>query len=138
MSDEYYSLEPPKTVGREYFSKFYAEKALRTAPESPYDIMATACALTAKTIADAIKQYEPKEIILSGGGAKNPTISKFLKRYIGEEVELKTCEDYGIDVDFKDALAFALLGYTSYWGILNNLPSCTGASRRVVLGVATL
>lgn len=138
LSDEYYSKKPPKTTGREYFSKFYAEKALRTAPESAYDIMATACALTAKTIADAVKEYKPEEMILGGGGAKNPTILKFLRKYLPETTVIKSHEDYGIDSDFKEALAFALLGYTSYWGIPNNLPLCTGASRRVVLGEATL
>ena len=136
MQDEYYICPPPKTTGREYFSPQYIENALKLAPSDPKDIIATVTALTAKSIAVSYERFASgvKEVIVGGGGAYNPTLMKFLRQYLPKNVELKTHEDYGISNNFKEAMAFALLGYCTYYGIPNNLPSCTGASKRVVLG----
>lgn len=139
LSDEYYFLEPPKSTGREYFSPEYIEKALKFAPEDPKDIIATVTALTAKTIASAYERFiYPQvgihEAVVCGGGAYNPTLMKFLRTYLPSYIDLKTCEDYGISNNFKEVMAFALLGYCTYYGIPNNLPCCTGAKKRVVMG----
>ena len=142
MQDEYYTIEPPKTTGREYFSPQYIENALKFAPEKKEDIIATVTALTAKTIASAYEKFvypicDIKEVIVGGGGAYNPAIMKFLRSYLPKHIELKTHEDYGISNNFKEVMAFALLGYCTYYNIPNNLPSCTGASKRVVMGKLT-
>ena len=81
LEDEYYFKNPPKTTGREYFSPSYIEKALKSAPEDPKDIIATLTALTAKSIADAYERYiYPQtginEVIVGGGGAYNPTLMR--------------------------------------------------------------
>lgn len=142
LQDDYYLLTPPKTTGREYFSKYYIENALKMAPDDPKDIIATLTALTAKSIADAYNRYiEPdiglNEVVIGGGGAYNPTLMKFLRKYLPKHIELKTHEDYGISNNFKEVMAFAVLGYCTYYNIPNNLPSCTGANKRVVLGKIT-
>ena len=62
---------------------------------------------------------------------------KMLRTYLPKHIDLKTCEDYGISNNFKEVMAFALLGYCTYYGIPNNLPCCTGADRRVVMGKIT-
>lgn len=139
LQDEYYFMHPPKTTGREYFSPAYIENALKLAPKEPEDIIATLTALTAKSIADAYNRYiypniGIKEVVVGGGGAYNPTLMKFLRIYLPKHIELKTHEDYGISSNFKEVMAFALLGYCTFYGIPNNLPSCTGAKKRVVLG----
>lgn len=139
LQDEYYFKNPPKTTGREYFSPQYIENALRFAPENPADIIATVTALTAKTIAQAYERFiypdiDIEEVIIGGGGAYNPQLMKYLRQYLPVEVKLKTHEDYGISNNFKEVMAFALLGYCCYYGIPNNLPECTGASKRVILG----
>ena len=140
MQDEYYFKNPPKTTGREYFSKIYIENALKFAPDDPKDIIATVTALTAKTIAFAYERFVPEdinEVIIGGGGAYNPYLMKLLKLYLPKYIELKRHEDYGISSNFKEVMAFALLGYCTYYNIPNNLPSCTGAKRRVVMGKIT-
>ncbi len=139
LQDEYYFKNPPKTTGREYFSPQYIENALRFAPENPADIIATVTALTAKTIAQAYERFiypdiDIEEVIIGGGGAYNPQLVKYLRQYLPADVKLKTHEDYGISNNFKEVMAFALLGYCCYYGIPNNLPECTGASKRVILG----
>ena len=140
LQDEYYYLNPPKTTGREYFSNQYIENILKIAPEDKKDVIATLTALTAKTIAQAYERFIPfryDTVVIGGGGAYNKTMMKFLKSYLPKYVELKTHEDYGISNNFKEVMAFALLGYCNYYNIPNNLPSCTGAEKRVVLGKIT-
>jgi anhydro-N-acetylmuramic acid kinase len=142
LSDEYYFLEPPKSTGREYFSPEYIENILRIAPDEPKDIIATVTALTAKTIAQAYERFiYPNvgihEAVICGGGAYNKTLMKMLRAYLPRYIDLKTCENYGISNNFKEVMAFALLGYCTYYGIPNNLPCCTGAKKRVVLGKLT-
>jgi anhydro-N-acetylmuramic acid kinase len=137
--DEYYYLNPPKTTGREYFSPTYIENCLKSAPSNKEDIIATLTALIAKTIADAYDRFiYPKinldEVILGGGGAYNHAIIKFLRAYLPKHIQIKTHEDYGISNNFKEVMAFAVLGYCTYYAIPNNLPSCTGASKRTILG----
>ena len=142
LQDEYYFMDPPKSTGREYFSPKYIENTLKFAPQNPKDIIATVTALTAKTIADSYERFiYPNvgihEAVICGGGAYNKTLMKYLRAYLPSYIDLKTCEDYGISNNFKEVMAFALLGYCTYYGIPNNLPCCTGAKKRVVMGKLT-
>lgn len=142
LQDEYYFIDPPKSTGREYFSPKYIENTLKFAPQNPKDIIATVTALTAKTIADSYERFIYSnvgihEAVICGGGAYNKTLMKYLRTYLPSYIDLKTCEDYGISNNFKEVMAFALLGYCTYYGIPNNLPCCTGAKKRVVMGKLT-
>lgn len=142
LADEYYFIEPPKSTGREYFSTQYIENALKYAPSDPKDIIATVTALTARTIAQSYERFiYPNvgihEAVICGGGAYNKTLMKMLRTYLPKHIDLTTCEDYGISNNFKEVMAFALLGFCAYYGIPNNLPCCTGANKRVVMGKFT-
>ena len=142
LQDEYYFMDPPKSTGREYFNPTYIENVLKFAPEDERDIIATVTALTAKTIAQSYERFvypnvSIHEAVICGGGAYNKTLMRMLRKYLPKHVDLTTCEDYGISNNFKEVMAFALLGYCTYYGIPNNLPCCTGANKRVVLGKLT-
>lgn len=142
LQDEYYFRNPPKTTGREYFNTQYIENALKFAPPEPKDIIATVTALTAKTIVQAYERFilpdiDIEEVVIGGGGAENPVMMNFLRSYLPSDIKLKTHEDYGISSNFKEVMAFAVLGYCTYYGIPNNLPECTGANHRVVMGKIT-
>ena len=142
LKEPYYSKLPPKSTGRELYNEEYVQKILKTAPENKYDVVATITALTAKTIADAYKNFvlpktDIKEIVIGGGGAYNPVLLNFLKEYTGG-MELKTHKDFGIDDKFKEAIAFAMLGYCTIKNIPNNLQNCTGAEKKVVMGVISM
>ena len=139
LKDEYYFKKPPKTTGREYFSAEYIENSLKKAPKNKYDIMATVTALTAKNIALSYERFvynktNIDEIILGGGGAYNLFLKKMIQNYVPKNILVKTHEDYDISNNFKEVMAFALLGYCTYYRIPNNLPSCTGAKKRVIMG----
>ena len=139
LQDEYYFMPPPKTTGREYFSTKYIENILKIAPPEPQDIIATLTALTAKSIAQAYERFiypsvSVDTVVIGGGGAYNKTMMKFLRNYLPKRIELKTHEDYRISNNYKEVMAFALIGYCNFYNIPNNLPCCTGAEKRVVLG----
>lgn len=142
LQEEYFHLVPPKTTGRELFGRKRAGEIvdrLRAEKLEAADIVATLTALTARSIALAYKdsvssRVKIRKLVLGGGGAENPVLTALLQKYWDGELELYRHEDYGISTKFKEALLFALLAYTTYFSIPNNVPCCTGASRRVCLG----
>lgn len=139
MKLAYFDLMPPKTTGRELFSYQFAEEIEQKYKLSKEDMIATMTAFTARSIADSYKKFvfpktEIQEIVLGGGGAYNTTLKNMLKNEFGTEIAVKTHEDFGISNKFKEAIAFAMLAYAYYYDIANNVPSCTGASRKTLLG----
>lgn len=139
LREEYYKKLPPKSTGRELFNQDYALNILANAPDDKRDLIATITALTAKTISEAYKDFVfPKtkieEVVLGGGGAFNKAILSFLEKEL-PFIKIKTHKDFGIDDKLKEALAFAMLGVCTIKGIPNNLPSCTGATKRVIMGI---
>ncbi|HUB24545.1 MAG TPA: anhydro-N-acetylmuramic acid kinase, partial [Tepidisphaeraceae bacterium] len=87
----------------------------------------------------AIRQFLspfPGEIIVSGGGTKNKTLMSLLRQPLGE-VPLLTTDELGVSGQSKEAMAFALLGAATLDNEPSNVPSATGARRRVVLGSVT-
>ena len=135
----YFEKEPPKTTGRELFSYELAEQIEAEYSLSKEDMIATMTAFTVKSIADSYRRFvlpktDIKEIVLGGGGAYNSSIRNMLDKEFDGKIKIKTHEDFGISNKFKEAIAFAMLAYAFHYGIENNVPSCTGASRKTVLG----
>jgi len=143
MAHPFLSRRPPKTTGREQFGVHYANELWSRAQSqgiSDADLVATLTAFTAESIADAYRRFLPQmpdEVILGGGGAKNPILLALLREAL-DPIAVTTHEALGIPDDAKEALAFAVLAYETLHGRAGNLPNCTGASRRTVLGKITL
>jgi len=136
LKHPYLRRKPPKTTGREMFGKEYADAFFKKLPNK--DIVATATAFTAISIANAYRKFlraEPDEVILCGGGAKNNTLVKMLKENIKAKVLFTN--DLGISSDAKEAVSFAILAYATINRKPNNVPSATGASEPVILGKIT-
>ena len=138
----FYSRRPPKTAGREQFGAQYLEEVLRM-PEaeaiSPADIIVTLTALTAESITRSYRDFLPgeiDEIILSGGGARNPALVEMIERAAASRV--RRFDEFGIPSDAKEAVAFALLGSETARGVPSNVPSATGAAHPAILGKITL
>jgi anhydro-N-acetylmuramic acid kinase len=137
LDDPYYRRPAPKSTGKEHFHLPYLQRALAAAPTpDPDDVLATLARLTAVTVADACRAHGVTELVVSGGGTRNPV----LMRMIGEElpgVRLRPSDDLGLPSDAKEALAFAVLGFLTVHGLPGTLPSGTGARRATLLGSIT-
>ncbi len=141
LSQPYYSQKPPKSTGEELFGKETAEELYGLVEEgkiSLSDLMATLLKLTVESIALSYEKFifprwEIREIIFSGGGCRNPVLMEGLKNRF-PSLKCSTTDEYGIPAEAKEAVAFAILANESISGNPSNLPSVTGASRRVPLG----
>jgi anhydro-N-acetylmuramic acid kinase len=104
-------------------------------------LIATATALTAESIALGIRNFvipemRVDEVFVSGGGAHNPTLLAMLRKALGP-IPVMMSSEVGLDVDAKEAVAFAVMAYETAHARPSNVPKATGAKRPVVLGKIT-
>jgi len=151
MLDPYFAAAPPKSTGREQYGAAFVEKLLKLCGKArSEDIIATATALTAESIAHAYRTFvwphlgihaplaAGTDFIPAGGGAKNATLMRMLKERLEPlGITFVPIETFGLPADAKEAAAFALLAWLTWHGLPGNVPSATGASRPVVLGRMT-
>jgi anhydro-N-acetylmuramic acid kinase len=145
LADPYFSAAPPKSTGRETFGAAYVESFVtdvrRAQPgTSDDDCIATALELTIRSIAGQLRAWLPDseraDIVISGGGARNPTLMRRLEVELGAG-RLRRFDDLFFDGDAKEAVAFAYLGWRTRQGLPGNVPSATGAAGPRVLGTVT-
>lgn len=137
LADPYYRRSAPKSTGKEHFHLPYLLRALEAVPTShPDDVLATLTRLTAITAADACRAHGVTQLVVSGGGARNPVLMRMLAEEL-PGVVLRTSDELGLPSDAKEALAFAVLGFLTANGLPGTLPSGTGARRATVLGSIT-
>jgi anhydro-N-acetylmuramic acid kinase len=147
LLQEFFRRKPPKTAGREEFGREFVEAFFeRSKGCRKQDIVATATALTAKSISFAVSRYcgrgrsaerKPafQDMIISGGGVKNATLISMLSREIAPlGLRLRSSDEFGIPSAAKEAVAFAALAYETWHRRPSNVPSATGARRSAVLG----
>lgn len=139
----YFAAEPPKSTGRELFDARYVEALIarcRTEPEvSDADVVATATALTAASIADAYRRFIPEpveEILVSGGGARNTTLREMIAARVAP-LAVSPFDEHYFDGEAKEAVAFALLAHLYLERIPGNVPTATGARGPRILGSFT-
>jgi len=151
MRDPYFAAAPPKSTGREQYGAAFVDKLLKLCGKArSEDIIATATALTAESIAHAYRTFvwahlgmnaplaTGTDFIPAGGGAKNATLLRMLKERLEPlGITFVPIETFGLPAEAKEAAAFALLAWLTWHGLPGNVPSATGASRPVVLGRVT-
>jgi anhydro-N-acetylmuramic acid kinase len=140
LRDKYFRAKPPKTAGREQYGAEFVTKLLDTELSSE-DLIATATALTAESIALGVRNFvmpdmRVDEVFVSGGGTHNPTLMRMLQKAMGP-IPVKESSEVGLDVDAKEAIAFAVMAYETAHQRPSNVPMATGARRSVVLGKLT-
>ena len=139
LKHPYFRRRPPKSTGREEFGWDYADGLWRQGRRRRVgtgDLLATATALTAASIAAAYRRFLPgpvDEAIVSGGGARNKTLTAMLTRRLAP-AKVMPSDAVGLDADAKEAVAFAVLAAETIRGRAGNVPAATGAGRAVVLG----
>ncbi len=141
----YFADAPPKSTGRELFSRAYVAQFIgdcEALGAAPADIVATATALTARSLADQYRRFIPEpvhDVVLSGGGAHNPTLVRLIEAAVAHGNGAQVCIFDGLyfDGEAKEAVAFALLGFLHISGRAGNVPSATGARGPRLLGSLT-
>ncbi len=135
----YLSIAYPKSTGREMFGAQYVQALLNDFTLlKAEDIIRTFTYFTAYSVSVALKAVGGKidRLIVAGGGAYNPMILADLRNLC--EVELVcTQEDCGYSSASKEAIAFVICGNQSLHHKASNVPSATGAQRKVILGSIT-
>ncbi len=144
LAEPYFAAPPPKSTGRELFDAAYVERVITLTREArpaatTEDVVATAVALTARSIGDAYARFVPEpadEAVLSGGGARNPALVEAIAAAIAPRTVVRF-DDLFYDGEAKEAVAFALLGWLHLEGRPGNVPAATGAAGVRLLGKLT-
>jgi anhydro-N-acetylmuramic acid kinase len=146
LRGDFFRRKPPKTAGREEFGREFVETFLRLCGNArERDIVATATALTARSIADAMRRLLTQrsntrkrafgEMVVSGGGAKNAKLMAILSGEMDKlGLRLRFSDEFGVPWQAKEAVAFAILAHETWHRRPSNIPSATGARRPAVLG----
>ncbi|WP_392482536.1 anhydro-N-acetylmuramic acid kinase [Nostoc sp. C110] len=139
LNQDYFHLPPPKSTGRELFGVTYLHQCLKDAQGyqlNAADILATLTELTAASIVHSYRTFlpeMPQRVLLCGGGSRNLYLKRRLELLLASIPVLAT-DEVGLNADFKEAIAFAVLAYWRHLGIPGNLPTATGAPQEVLLG----
>jgi anhydro-N-acetylmuramic acid kinase len=138
---EFIRKTPPKSTGREFFNKQMVEEKIESLGIKDFnseDIIHTITRFTAWSIAENIRLFgnENSKIIVSGGGANNLCLIRYLNRDL-PNADFISSSGLGIKTETKEALAFAYLAYRNIGGLPGNVPMATGASRPAILGSIT-
>jgi anhydro-N-acetylmuramic acid kinase len=145
LRDSFFASTPPKSAGREQFGGEYVKKFIvrcEKAGGSNEDVVATATALTARSIGVAYERFVKRRMgdadidtIVSGGGSQNGTLLSMLREILGpHKCRITSSDDFGMPSQAKEAVAFALLAWQTWHHRAGNIPAATGASRPALLG----
>ena len=145
MSDEWYRRPPPKSTGREKYNADFVAALVADCRASggdvvDEDIVATATALTARTMAagyDRFVRPDLHDVVLSGGGARNPTLVRMIRAALPLRT-VRTFDELFFDGEAKEAVAFAYIALQHLRGLPGNVPAATGAAGPRILGTRTL
>jgi anhydro-N-acetylmuramic acid kinase len=139
LAQDYFRAAPPKSTGRELFGAEYLQACMADATAerlSDADLLATLTDFTASSIADSYHRFLPRlpdRVLLCGGGSRNLYLHDRLQHHL-PKIEIATTDDAGVNGDYKEAIAFAVLAYWRERSISGNLPTATGAKQAVLLG----
>ena len=136
LQEPFFHQAPPKSTGRDLFHANWLDKHLAAGPNlTPQDVQASLCALTAKSIADAVSKYAPhsSRLMVCGGGAYNRCLMAMLQARLPHMAVVST-DSAGLPPSQVEAAAFAWLARQTCLGLPGNLPKATGAKGARVLG----
>ena len=139
LAQDYFRALPPKSTGRELFGAEYLQACMADATTerlSDADLLATLTDFTAASIADSYHRFLPQlpdRVLLCGGGSRNLYLHDRLQYHL-PQIAIGTTDDAGVNGDYKEAIAFAVLAYWRERQIPGNLPTATGAKQAVLLG----
>jgi len=140
-NDKFVELKVPKSTGREQYNESFLKNILKFSMDNQInknDIINTLSKYTAYSIHQNYKLFvQPEsridEIVVAGGGAHNKFIMRQLEKYFSSIIVIPISK-YGIDIDLKEAIGFAILANETTKGNPSNIPQVTGARKPAILG----
>ncbi|MCP3101750.1 anhydro-N-acetylmuramic acid kinase [Myxococcus sp. K15C18031901] len=142
LADPFLAQPPPRSTGRERYGDVLVDRLWTRFPGQPHDLMATALEFTVESVARACETWiRPhaaalEAVYASGGGTRNPHLMERLGARLNP-LPVRPLDTLGFPEGAKEAALFALLAAEYLVGTAANVPSATGAKRRVVLGKLT-
>jgi len=136
LSDPYFMKTYPKSTGPDYFNLDWFRKLIGDLEQyADQDIQATLLEFSVESIAKGFELITATQgnIYVCGGGVHNHALMSRLKNRL-IDFDIKLSDEFGVPADWVEATGFAWLGFCNLHGITSNLPSVTGASRKIVLG----
>jgi len=134
LDEPYLRLPPPKSTGRELFNLPWLQNKLGLFPQRPRDVQATLQQFTARSLADAVRQYAPgAAVYVCGGGARNVGLCNAIAALIAPN-RVASTETLGLDPDYVEAVAFAWFAKRTLEGLTSSAGSVTGAKGARILG----
>lgn len=136
LEEPHFAAPPPKSTGREVFHLAWLQQRLHGFPIAAANIQATLVALTARSIADAVRAHatDASELLVCGGGVHNPVLMQAIADELAPMPVASTAAR-GIDPDFVEAMLFAWLACARMRGReIADLAAVTGARGARVLG----
>lgn len=137
LDEPYYARRPPKSTGKELFHGAYLASRLDRLPPLPDDdVVATVTELTAVLVARACREHQLTELVVAGGGVRNPALMARIGA-LAAPTRVSLMDDHGIPAQAKEAYLFALLGFLTVNGLPGTISAATGADRPSILGSIT-
>ncbi len=140
LEHKFFQQAPPKSTGRELFGREYLAKCWQDAQQEQLTTTDWLATLSELTVASIVHSYQnfcpqlPEEILLCGGGSRNLYLRQRLQAEL-TSTKILTTDEVGLDGDYKEAIAFAILAYWRFQcSIPGNLPQVTGAKQPMLLG----
>ncbi|MFM1841321.1 MAG: hypothetical protein RLZZ490_52 [Cyanobacteriota bacterium] len=141
LKQAFFQQKPPKSTGRELFGELYLNSCWADAQSyglSETDFLATLTEFTARSVVTEYRHFLPQlpdRLLLCGGGVHNFYLRERLQYHLGDRTQIQSTDDLGLNSDFKEAIAFAVLAYWRYHDQFpGNLPGVTGAKHDCLLG----
>ena len=136
LKHPFFRKVPPKSADISQFNLPWLENFLRLFPGiAPNDVAATLVELTVTSIKNALSAWASGtvQVIACGGGCRNEFLMQQLAKRI-YPIRLTTTAEYGIDVDWVEAAAFAWLARQTLLKKPGNAHHSTGAQHPCILG----
>lgn len=141
MKHPFLTKPPPKSTGREDFGDLYIREVVRMGKDKGIngdDLISTVTAFTAESILLNYRlfifpEHGPAEVVFCGGGTKNPVLMDMLKDGL-KPICIKETDYYNIPSETMEAVIISVLANETISGVPSNVPSATGARRKVILG----
>ncbi|MFH0756062.1 MAG: anhydro-N-acetylmuramic acid kinase [Bacteroidota bacterium] len=126
---EYFHMDPPKSLGREWFTRYHAPIVDLSKAEIN-DQMATLTEHMAIQLSNAVNRSGAQSVLVTGGGALNLNLMKRFRKKCKTRIHIPQLKL----ILYKEALVFALLGLMKIRGEVNCLASVTGGASDLSAG----